>query len=183
MSLTLILGPMKSGKSYELISHFAPLKYTDIPYAVYQCHKNVRDEQVQSRNGSLLEAKKIRSLRELTSETVDIIGIDEFHMFGRADAEVIADLLRAGKQVVISSLDTDYRGWLFENVAYLFSLGPKEVKFRRAVCEVCKKPDAVYTQIFQGKEPVLAGMPASVPDDGTFSYVPMCRLCFTHPPV
>ena len=59
MSLTLILGPMKSGKSYDLISYFAPLRYTDIPFAVYQCKKNVRDVAVQSRNGSLLDAKKI----------------------------------------------------------------------------------------------------------------------------
>lgn len=181
MNLTLILGPMKSGKSYELISHFAPLKYTEIAHQVYQCNKHVRDEQVQSRNGSLIEAKKINHLREILDEDADIVGIDEFHMFDNEDLHVIDDLLRDGKHVIISSLDTDYRGLLFSNVAYLFSLGPREVKFRRAVCEVCKVPDAVYTQIFDGDKPVLGGMPASVPDDGRFSYVPMCRLCFTRP--
>jgi len=181
MSLTLILGPMKSGKSYDLISYFAPLRYTDIPFAVYQCKKNVRDTAVQSRNGSLLDAKKIDSLEELRHETVDIIGIDEFHMFDMAGLSVIDELLRKGKQIVISSLDTDYRGALFTNVAYLFSLGPKEVKFRRAVCESCKIPDAVYTQIFDGDAPLLGGMPSSIPEDGRFRYVPMCRTCFTRP--
>ncbi len=181
MSLTLILGPMKSGKSYDLISYFAPLRYTDIPFAVYQCKKNVRDVAVQSRNGSLLDAKKIESLEELRDEKADIIGIDEFHMFGTDGIAVIDELLRAGKQIVISSLDTDYRGVLFANVAYLFSLGPKEVKFRRAVCETCKKPEAIYTQIFDGDAPLLGGMPSSIPEDGRFSYVPMCRGCFTRP--
>lgn len=181
MGLTLILGPMKSGKSYELISYFAPLKYTDIPFALYQPEKNIRDQQIQSRNGSLIEGKKIRSLSEVLKTEADVVGIDEFHMFGEKDVEVVDDLLRRGKTVVISSLDTDYRGLLFANVTYLFSLGPKEVKFRRAVCERCKKPDAVYTQIFDGDSPLLGGMPASIPDDGRFSYVPMCRLCFTRP--
>ncbi len=181
MGLTLILGPMKSGKSYELISYFAPLKYTNIPHALYQPVKNVRDQHIQSRNGSLMDGKKISGLAEILQDDADVIGIDEFHMFGEQNMEVVDTLLRAGKTVVISSLDTDYRGYLFANVTYLFSLGPREVKFRRAVCEACKKPDAVYTQIFDDGKPLLGGMPASVPDDGRFSYVPMCRLCFTRP--
>lgn len=181
MNLTLILGPMKSGKSYELISYFAPLRYTTIPYRLYQSANHVRDRQIQSRNGSLIDAKKIHSLREILEEDVSVVGIDEFHMFGDADMDVIEQLLRQKKTVIISSLDTDYRGLLFSNVTRLFSLGPKEVKFRRAVCEVCKVPDAVYTQIFDGDKPLLAGMPASVPEDGRFSYVPMCRECFTRP--
>ena len=181
MNLTLILGPMKSGKSYELISHFAPLRYTEIPFALYQPVKNVRDEHIQSRNGALIEGRKIARLSEINRDDAQVIGIDEFHMFGEQDTHVIADLLRRGKTVIISSLDTDYRGWLFANIAQLFALGPKSVTFRRAVCEKCRVPDAVYTQIFEGDKPVLGGMPSSVPDDGRFSYVPMCRLCFTHP--
>lgn len=178
MSLTLILGPMKSGKSYDLISYFAPLKYTEISHALFQPVKNVRDEHIQSRNGSLISAQKIERLADLQKTDADVIGIDEFHMFGEEGMEVVDDLLRRGKQVIVSSLDTDYRGRLFANVVYLFSLGPKEVRFRRAVCELCKTPDAVYTQVFHGEEPVLGGMPASIPDDGTFRYVPMCRRCF-----
>ncbi len=181
MQLTLILGPMKSGKSYELISHFAPLRYTEIPFALYQPVKNVRDQQIQSRNGALIEGRKINRLSEINIDDADVIGIDEFHMFGDQDMDVIEKLLRAGKTVIISSLDTDYRGWLFANVSKLFAMGPKSVTFRRAVCEKCKIPDAVYTQIFEGDKPVLGGMPASIPDDGSFSYIPMCRLCFTHP--
>lgn len=178
MNLTLILGPMKSGKSYDLISYFAPLKYTDITHALFQPVKNVRDEQIQSRNGSLIPARKIKRLSEILEHDVSVVGIDEFHMFGEEDMHVIDALLRRGSHVVISSLDTDYRGWLFPNVAYLVSLGPKEVKFRRAVCEACKVPEAIYTQVFLNDERVLSGMPSSIPDDGTMRYVPMCRTCF-----
>jgi len=157
------------------------LRFTTIRYKLYQCARNVRDAQIQSRNGSLIEAQKITSLREILDTDADVIGIDEFHMFGDQDLDVIDALLRQKKTVIVSSLDTDYRGLLFANVTQLFSLGPKEVKFRRAVCEVCKIPDAVYTQMFEGDTPLLGGMPASIPEDGRFSYVPMCRECFTRP--
>lgn len=178
MHLTLILGPMKSGKSYDLISYFAPLKYTDITHALYQPVKNVRDQQIQSRNGSLIPARKITKLSEILEDDVSVVGIDEFHMFGEKDMDTVDTLLRRGSQVIVSSLDTDYRGWLFANVAYLFSLGPREVKFRRAVCEACKTPEAIYTQVFLNDDRVLSGMPSSIPDDGTMRYVPMCRGCF-----
>ena len=81
MELTLILGPMKSGKSFDLISHFAPLKYTNIPFALYQSAKNVRDAEIWSRNGISLEAKKVHDLSETLASCAKVIGIDEVHMF------------------------------------------------------------------------------------------------------
>jgi thymidine kinase len=62
MPLKLILGPMKSGKSFELISNFAHLKYTNIPYAIYQSSRHVRDSGVKSRNGAVLEAQLVKDI-------------------------------------------------------------------------------------------------------------------------
>ncbi len=81
MELTLILGPMKSGKSFDLISYFAPLKYTKKKYGLFQSARNVRDGQIESRNGVLLEAKKVSSFEEILNEDYEVIGIDEIHMF------------------------------------------------------------------------------------------------------
>jgi len=170
---------MKSGKSYELISHFAPLQYTEIPFGLFQSARNVRDTQVQSRNGTGLDAIKIASVGDIPDFTYQIIGIDEFHMFAPEDILHVDKLIKQGTKVVISSLDTDYQGKLFETVSGLLELGPKEVKFKRAVCEKCKNPEAVYSQIFKEKSPLLEGMPPVIPDDGTFMYMPVCRHCFT----
>jgi len=169
---------MKSGKSYELISHFAPLHYTDIPFALYQSARNVRDEHVRSRNGNTLDAVKINSLSEISSYTYHVVGIDEFHMFSREDVAVVGELLKQGTKVIISALDTDYQGKLFDSIQGLLELGPREVKYKRAVCEKCKNPEAVFSQIFKGEAPLLDGMPPVIPDDGTFSYMPVCRNCF-----
>ena len=178
MELILILGPMKSGKSLELISHFAPLKYTDIPFALFQPAKNVRDEHIWARDGITLEAKKVDTLAGVIEDRVQVVGIDEMHMFEEKEADVIGQLLKMRKNVIISALDTDYQGKMFGIIKKLLELGPKEIKCKRAVCEKCKKPDAIYTQVLKGNEPIVGGMPPVIPDDGTYAYKPACRMCF-----
>lgn len=178
MELTLILGPMKSGKSFDLISYFAPLKYTKINHVLYQSARNVRDEHVSSRNGVLIEAKKIASLQEALQSDVAVVGIDELHMFDPADVSAVAQLLQKGVKVVAAGLDMDYRGKMFDIVKQLLELGPKEVKYRRAVCELCHEPAAVFTQVFNSGVPITEGAPPVIPDDGTFTYQPVCHNCF-----
>lgn len=178
MDLTLILGPMKSGKSFDLISYFAPLQYTDIPHILYQSNRNVRDEHISSRNGVIIKAKKVNSLNEALGEKFSVVGIDELHMFNPADVTVVAELLNRGVKIVAAGLDMDYRGKMFDVVKGLLELGPKEVRYKRAVCELCRQPSAVYSQVFSKGLPLTAGMPSVIPDDGTFTYQPVCRHCF-----
>jgi thymidine kinase len=180
MDLTLILGPMKSGKSFDLISCFAPLQYATIPFAVYLSAKHVRDETVWSRNGITIEAQKIKSLNQLLDRPVAVVGVDEVHMFPPHEIAVLEILLKHGTRVVVSGLDMDYRGKLFGTTRRLMELGPGEVRYKRAVCEVCRQPDALYTQVFRGEEPVVSGVPSVIPEDGTYRYVPVCRKCFVH---
>ena len=174
----MILGPMKSGKSFELISYFAPLRYTDIPHILYQSSRNVRDEHISSRNGVIIEAKKVSSLSEALKKKFTVVGIDELHMFDPKDVAVVAELLNRGVKIIAAGLDLDYRGKMFEIVKGLLELGPKEVKYKRAVCELCRQPAAVYSQVFSNGAPLTQGMPPVIPDDGTFTYQPVCRNCF-----
>ena len=178
MELILILGPMKSGKSFELISYFTPLQYTDIPFRVFQSAKNVRDESVWSRNGVSLQAKKTADLSGAEEEGLKVVGVDEIHMFAESDAEIIERLLKSGVKVVVSGLDTDYKGEMFPIIKRLLSMGPKEVEYKRAVCENCKTPEAVYTQVYKDGEAVLEGLPSVLPEDGSYVYKPVCRKCF-----
>ena len=178
MELTLILGPMKSGKSFDLISYFAPLRYTDIPYVLYQSNRNVRDEHISSRNGVEIGATKVATLADALDKNFSVVGIDELHMFDPKDVAVVAELLKRGVKVIGAGLDTDYKGKMFDIVKGLLELGPKEVKHKRAVCELCRQPNAVYSQVYSSGEPVTGGMPPVIPDDGTFTYKPVCRNCF-----
>ncbi len=178
MDLILILGPMKSGKSFEMISYFAPLKFSNIPFVIFQPEANVRDGALCSRNGVSLDAIKVGNLKPALDGSWQMVGVDEIHMFNPNDFNIIDTLLKRGIKVIVSGLDMDYRGEMFEIVKKLFQLGPKEVKYKRAVCEICKKPEAIFTQVFNLGIPIIKGMPSIIPEDGTYEYKPVCRNCF-----
>ena len=178
MELTLILGPMKSGKSFELINHFMSLEKKNVPFRLYHPSKNVRDEKIWSRDGIKINAKKIDSLSEIKKENVVVVGIDEIHMFPVEDARIIKDLLEKGIKMIIAGLDTDYQGKMFLIVRKLLDLKPGRVEYKKAICEICGKVEAVYTQIFRDKELVLDGLPPVVPDDGIYIYKSVCKNCF-----
>ncbi len=178
MELILILGPMKSGKSFDLISDFMTLEYTNIPFGLYQSARNVRDENIWSRNGLELKAEKINSLSRILKKNLEIVGIDEIHMFDEKEIETIGELLKKNIKIIASGLDTDYQGKIFPTIKKLLELGPKKIKYKRAVCEICKNPDAIYTQVYKNNKPILNGLPNVIPDNGIYTYKPVCRNCF-----
>ena len=82
--------------------------------------QNVRDTGIESRSGLFIQAKKIRSIQEILNQELSLVGIDEIHMFEPTDAQFIGELLSQGTDVIVSGLDTDYRGELFEMTKKLF---------------------------------------------------------------
>ena len=163
MDLTLVLGPMKSGKSLELVSQMSPLAYSNVTHRVYQSDRHMRDDQVTSRIGGSLQTIKTHSLLPLLDdEHVEVVGVDEIHMFDVTDITALAGLLERGTRVVATGIDLDHRGELFAPVRALFELGPQTVLHRRAVCDQCRQFNAVYTQVLAGGEP-FTEQPATPP--------------------
>jgi thymidine kinase len=183
VSLDLVLGPMKSGKSLELISLLSPLQYTRVRHRIYQSARHVRDTSVTSRSGGVLTTTKTLSLAAALEEDLDVVAVDEVHMFEVADVEVISRLLRRGTRVVVAGIDLDHRGELFAPVRALLELGPDAVTYRRAVCDVCRDFSATHTQVLRSGVPFLdhLGGSEALPDDGTFTYEARCRTCFVRP--
>ena len=178
MKLTVILGPMKSGKSFDLISLFSPLKYSPSKYALYQPKRNVRDKGIESRSGLFIDAEKVETLEKIANEKLSFIGIDEMHMFHPEDVQYIEQALKNGADVIVSGLDLDYKGELFPVIKKLLELAPNEVRYKRAVCDNCKEFSATHTQVYNKGVPIAHGMPPSIPDDGTHTYGSLCRNCF-----
>ena len=183
VSLDVVLGPMKSGKSLELISLVSPLQYTRVRHRIYQSARHVRDTGVTSRSGGVLTTTKVLSLSAALEEDLDVVAVDEVHMFDLADVDVVDELLRRGTRVVLAGIDLDHRGQLFAPVRALLELGPDTVTYRRAVCDVCRDFSATHTQVLRGGVPFLDDLGASeaLPDDGTFTYEARCRSCFVRP--
>lgn len=174
---TLIVGPMKSGKSLELLARMAPYEYTKKKILYVQPRLNTRESKIRSRSGLGADTIQVSSLGDV-DEPFDVIGIDEINMLGEEDARVISDWLIKKKQVIACGLDLDYRGKMFPIVARLFELKPEKVISKKAVCDVCKKYRAFFTQILHDGEPVLEGLPIITVDDGSYEFEARCRSCF-----
>lgn len=178
MSLSLIIGPMKSGKSLELIARMSELQHSTLSSILIQPKLNVREEGVRSRAGIELDAIKLNSLGDLNYGSHDVIGVDEAFMFGEDDTKYIKQWLSSGKQVIICTLDISAMGNLFPFVRNIYELKPDEIIVKTSVCEVCKNFGAQFTQIHQNGVPVRSGLPDVVPEDGTYDYRPACRKCY-----
>ncbi|GAA4594736.1 thymidine kinase [Actinoplanes octamycinicus] len=183
MDLTVILGPMKGGKSLEMISLLSPLQHTGIPHRIYQSARHGRDTAVMSRSGGSLETLKVHTLAGATEGDVEVIGVDEIHMFTVDDIAVLGMAVRAGIKVVVAGIDLDHRGQLFAPVRALFELAPEKVIYRRAVCDVCRSLDATHTQVLEHGKPFIRELAPStpLPDDGTYTYEARCRRCVVLP--
>ena len=178
MALTLIIGPMKSGKTLELIARLNPYEHTDLTTLLIQSARNVRDFKIESRSGLKKEAQKVKGLHEVADTTADIIGIDEIHMFAVEDISVIEQWLLANKQVMVSGLDIDYSATLIPVIKAILELKPETIIDRAAVCELCKRYEARFTQIVHNDSVVRSGLPPVVPEDGSYEYRPVCRACY-----
>lgn len=168
---------MKSGKSLELIARVAPYEFAKKQVLYIQPARNVRDSGVSSRLGLNIKARKVNSLKQV-SEKFDVIGIDEVHMFSAQDVQLIKKWLQNGKIIVISGLDIDYKGRMMAVIKKILELKPDYLITKVSVCETCHEYAATYTQVLHKGEAVTQGLPAVVPDDGTYSYEARCRDCF-----
>lgn len=179
MSLTLILGPMKSGKSLELIARIAPYEFADKKVLYIQPAANSRDEGIVSRSGLKVKSIKVKSLSEIDND-VQIIGIDEAFMFSPDDIVYIEKWI-VTKEIIVSTLDLDYRRRMPEIVKRLLELRPDLIIYKKAVCDVCKSYDAIFTQIVHNGKAVTGGLPTVTPEDGTYLYQARCRACHVKP--
>src|SRR6187402_167128 len=116
MDLTVILGPMKGGKSLEMISLLSPLQHTGIPHRIYQSARHGRDTAVTSRSGGSLQTEKVTSLAGAADGGFEVIGVDEIHMFTVEDIAELGIAVRRGIRVVVAGIDLDHRGQLFAPV-------------------------------------------------------------------
>ena len=177
MAFVFITGPMKSGKTLELIARVTPFEYADKKILFLNPKKNIRETNITSRLGVDAESQVVSSLKEVNA-SFDVIGIDEVHMFENGDIEIIDQWVRAGKDVFVSGLDLDYQGHMTDAVLAVLELRPDEVVIKSAVCEACHEYDARFTQLLAGGKVMTEGIPKVNPDDGTYQYEARCRNCF-----
>jgi len=172
--IELILGPMFSGKSTELMRRLKRYKVANYEVMIIKYAKDVRydDNGIATHCGMTLPALAADSLSELNSKAnnYDVIGIDEGQFF--PDTVTWAEeMANSGKIVVVAALDGTFQRKPFGDILSLIPLSEDVTKLN-AVCMNCFGDAAFSKRITQndGEKVEVIG--------GADKYMAVCRGCF-----
>jgi thymidine kinase len=172
--IEVVVGPMFSGKSEELIRR---LRRAEFARQRVQIFKPVIDQRYAA-NG-IVSHSGLEIASDLVKEAVDIlekveprtevIGIDEGQFLGEELVDVCTKLADMGKRVIVTGLDTDFMGRPFEPMPRLLAVA-EEITKLLAICVRCGNP-AVHTQRLVASEELIVVGAGGM-------YEARCRRCF-----
>lgn len=174
-----ICGGMFSGKSEELIRR---VRRATIAKQVVQAFKpaiddRYHDQDIASHQGGTFNALAVESSADILTRVAagtNVVAIDEVQFFDERVVDVCRKLADAGKRVVCSGLDLDFRGEPFGVMPRLLAIAEYVDKLQ-AICVECGAA-ATRTQR------LIDGVPASWDDPvilvgASEQYEPRCRRC------
>lgn len=181
--IEVIVGPMFSGKSEELIRRINRAKIAKQKIQVFKHSIDDRYavDHVVSHNGIKIEALKIANSKDIMKyikEDTLVIAIDEAQFFDKGLVDVCSKLADEGKRVIAAGLDQNFRGEPFGPIAELMSAAEFVDKIQ-AICIKCGNPATRTQRLIDGK-------PASYDDPVIMvgareSYEARCRKCHEVP--
>lgn len=189
--LHVIVGPMFSGKSAELIHWLKLYKVQGAPVAAFTHGLSVQQGEgfIKSRNGETFPARAIQQVMHLAPQLDAfrpgwVLAFDEFQFFTPEDAGIVIELAK-DHYVLVAGLDTDFRREPFESMQVLMSKGKDLPCYTetwvKAVCHKCGQHNAVYTQRLVNGKPAPYDSPLILPGDQGL-YEARCEACY-EPPV
>ena len=185
--LEVIVGPMFSGKSEELIRRTTRAFIAKQRVQVFKPALDTRYDDlhdmvaVASHNGRTLEAQAVgdvAQLRERLEPETQVVAIDEGQFLSHDLVTFAADLADEGKRVIIAGLDLDFRGEPFGPVPELLARAESVTKLT-AICVRCGAA-ATRTQRLIGGHPAHYDDPVILVGAAE-SYEPRCRACHAVP--
>jgi thymidine kinase len=172
--IEVIVGPMFSGKSEELIRR---LKRAEIARQRVQIFKPQIDTryshtEIVSHSGLGIRSEIVKDAAEVLARVearTEVIGIDEAQFLGDSLVRVCNQLADAGKRVIVSGLDTDYLGRPFEPMPRLLAEA-EEITKLLAICMRCGNPAAHTQRLVASDDLIVVGAGGM--------YEARCRRCF-----
>ena len=172
--IEVIVGPMFSGKSEELIRR---LRRAEIARQRVQIFKPLIDKRyaangIVSHSGLDIAADNVSTAAEVMQKVeprTEVVGIDEAQFLGEEVLDVCTKLADMGKRVIVAGLDTDFMGRPFEPIPRLLAVA-EEITKLLAICVRCGNP-AVHTQRLVASEELIVVGAGGM-------YEARCRRCF-----
>lgn len=176
--LTLITGPMWSGKTTELLRLFdrktrASLKCLLVKHGIdnrygenlVSTHTNIEG---YSNKVQALSCELISNIYDkITISDYNTIFVDEIQFF--ADKTKCLDILKLGIDVVVAGLNGDWKQEMFPDMSKLFSCA-SDIRLLTAICGVCRKSEACYTS-------KICTTASQIDVGGADKYIPTCLYC------
>ena len=165
---------MFSGKSEELIRRLRRAEYARQRVQIFKptIDERYAANEIVSHSGLGISSDTVMKAEEIMDKVqprTEVIGIDEAQFLGEGVVDVCTRLANLGKRVIVTGLDTDYRGRPFEPMPRLLAVA-EEITKLLAICVRCGNP-AVHTQrLVESEELVVVGA-AGI-------YEARCRRCF-----
>ncbi|KXZ40542.1 thymidine kinase [Alkalithermobacter thermoalcaliphilus JW-YL-7 = DSM 7308] len=177
--IEVIIGPMYSGKSEELIRRLKRAKIAKQNVIAFKPEIDNRysSEDVVSHNGTSIDAIPIKSAKEILSyikKNVQVVGIDEVQFFDDEIVDIAIKLADEGIRVIAAGLDMDFKGEPFGPTPKLLAVAEFVDKLQ-AVCMICGEP-AHRTQRLINGEPAKYNDPIILVG-AKESYEARCRKC------
>ncbi|APG58283.1 thymidine kinase [BeAn 58058 virus] len=171
--IKLILGPMFSGKTTELVrivKRYKIANYNCCVIKYYNDNRYCEGNIVKTHDGNYINSISTLTLNDIIYEmnNVDVIGIDEGQFFTDI-VEFSENMANKGKIVIVSALDATYKREPFGNILNLVPLAEKVIKLN-AICKICFKDAAFTKRLCKSTEIELIG--------GEDKYSSVCRKCY-----
>src|SRR6202166_3720879 len=172
--IEVVVGPMFSGKSEELIRR---LRRAEIGKQRVQIFKPVIDQRyakngIVSHSGLEIASELVQTGSDILVKVAappGVMGIDEAQFLGETVVDACVRLADLGKRVIVAGLDTDFMGRPFEPMPRLLAVA-EEITKLLAICMRCGNP-AVHTQRLVASEELIVVGAGGM-------YEARCRRCF-----
>ena len=169
--IQVILGPMFSGKSTELMRRIRRYQVAKQECLVIKYAKDTRYsvENLSTHDQQSIPAIKATKLKNISSVyQFSVIGVDEGQFFDDI-VEFCEALANQGKIVIVAALDGTFERKPFGSILNLIPFAENVVKLS-AVCNSCFREAAFTKRISEEKEVEVIG--------GSDKYLAVCRRCY-----
>ena len=175
--IEVIVGPMFSGKSEELIRRLKRARIArqrvvcfkpDIDLRYHRTH--IASHGAQTHDASTVaNVERLREALSTQLDDIEVIGIDEAQFFDEGIIPLVVELVHLGKRIILAGLDTTFTAEPFGPIPALMAIADEVAKLS-AVCMVCGAP-AIHTQRLGASQELVVVGAAGV-------YEARCRACF-----
>lgn len=180
--LKIILGPMFSGKTTELIRIYNRYNACNIKICTinYKEDKRYHQFRMTTHDNKSIESINCFLLEELfeSKDSSSKININDYDVFLINEGQFFDDLYKYvdclvnkhNKKVYVCGLDGDYKRKKFGHILDVIPLADDVIKIK-GICQICKKKDAIFThRVSKEKKQKIIG--------GKDDYCTLCRKCY-----